>query len=85
MTCRSCEATAAKADTHCGPGFGRGIRERCDHEAGPMTWGEACERLGWGFESQVTVLLGYIVNQDSPEAFCDHLAILVAEEEEATQ
>lgn len=34
----------------------------------------ATSKVGWDYESQLEVLLEYVENQSSPEAFADYLA-----------
>jgi hypothetical protein len=46
-----------------------------------MDFDEAVERTGWNEQSQIEILLEYIANQQSDDAFRDYLAQRVAEEE----
>lgn len=46
---------------------------------------EAVNRLGWDMDSQICVLLDYIRNQQSPDAFCDYIETAVDFEESALE
>jgi hypothetical protein len=48
-------------------------------------FGNIAAQEGWTLATQVQVLLGYIENQDSPDAFQNYLQEQCADEENATR